>query len=228
MKELSTLDQLFSTRIFRIPDYQRGFAWQKKQLIDFWEDILNLDDERLHYTGVITIKLVAKEKWQEWNDEKWLIESRGTFPCFVVDGQQRLTTISILLKSLSDIILETRKGEPKKEDEIYLGSYSLKEINEKYISIAQPPNHLVRAYKFGYEFDNPSFKFLRHKIFGEPNSGTIKETFYTLNLENAHNFFKENLAILFREKGEAGLQSVFNRVTQKLMFNVYEIEDEFD
>src|SRR5690606_10766297 len=70
--------------------------------------------------------------------------------------------------------------------------------------------------------------FLRHKIFGEPNSGTIKETFYTLNLENAHNFFKENLAILFREKGEAGLQSVFNRVTQKLMFNVYEIEDEFD
>lgn len=39
--------------IFRIPDYQRGYAWQKQQLNDFWEDLINLNSSRKHYTGLI-------------------------------------------------------------------------------------------------------------------------------------------------------------------------------
>ena len=48
MKELQTLQQIFQHRIFRIPDYQRGYAWGEKQWIDFWEDLVNLDTERFH------------------------------------------------------------------------------------------------------------------------------------------------------------------------------------
>ena len=63
-------------------------------------------------------------------------------------------------------------------------------IKETYITVEKPPNFIIKTYKFGYEIDNPSFQFLRHKIFLEPNNGTIQETFYTLNLENSKNFFK--------------------------------------
>ena len=54
---LNTLS-LFKEKIFRIPDYQRGYAWQKSQLKDFWEDLINLSGNRSHYTGVLTLKEV--------------------------------------------------------------------------------------------------------------------------------------------------------------------------
>jgi uncharacterized protein with ParB-like and HNH nuclease domain len=50
--EPRSLDSLFKEKIFRIPDYQRGYAWQHEQLKDFWEDLVNLADGRSHYTGV--------------------------------------------------------------------------------------------------------------------------------------------------------------------------------
>lgn len=46
MNELQSLSQIFNKRIFRIPDYQRGYAWQGQQLRDFWEDIVNLQSDR--------------------------------------------------------------------------------------------------------------------------------------------------------------------------------------
>lgn len=62
MKELQSVDDVFNKRIFRIPDYQRGYAWLDKQLIDFWDDIISLDGSRYHYTGVLSIKEVPEEE----------------------------------------------------------------------------------------------------------------------------------------------------------------------
>lgn len=43
--DLKSLSEIFSgNNLFRIPDYQRGYAWQDKQLIEFWDDIRNLKD----------------------------------------------------------------------------------------------------------------------------------------------------------------------------------------
>ncbi|MDD3358443.1 MAG: DUF262 domain-containing protein [Parabacteroides sp.] len=33
------LSELFNNKIFRIPDYQRGYAWSEKQLTELWDDI---------------------------------------------------------------------------------------------------------------------------------------------------------------------------------------------
>lgn len=38
MQQLSNLITIFKNKLFRIPDYQRGYAWQIRQLKDFWED----------------------------------------------------------------------------------------------------------------------------------------------------------------------------------------------
>lgn len=54
--EKQTLTKLFSGKTFRIPDYQRGYAWGEKQCQDLIEDIDSLvTDERVrvHYTGTI-------------------------------------------------------------------------------------------------------------------------------------------------------------------------------
>ena len=228
MNVLESLKSIFKDRIFKIPDYQRGYAWTTKQLKDFWEDLINLPLERFHYTGLLSLKKVEKNVWQKWNDELWLIEDRGVRPFHVVDGQQRLTTFVIFIQAISELLKSLPDNIGKKEEDIYLGSFSLKAIKEEYLVVEKPPQFIISTYKFGYEVDNPSFKFLRHRILAEPNSGTIQETFYTLNLENAKNFFKENLESFYNKYGILEVEILFKKLTQNLMFNVYEIGDDFD
>jgi len=228
MQELESLQNIFKDRIFKIPDYQRGYAWTTRQLKDFWEDVVNLPPDRFHYIGLLSLKKLDRQTWSLWNDEKWLIEDRGYKPFHIVDGQQRLTTFVIFIQAISELLKELPENSEKKEEEIYLGSFSLKAIKESYLVIEKPPQFIIKTYKFGYETDNPSFKFLKHRIFLEPNSGSIQETFYTLNLENSKKFFKENIAEFYNEYGLTEIESLFKKLTQNLMFNVYEISDDFD
>lgn len=228
MQELESLQSIFKDRIFKIPDYQRGYAWTARQLKDFWEDIVNLPPDRYHYTGLLSLKKLEKNDWVRWNDERWLIEDRGYKPFHIVDGQQRLTTFVIFIQAISELLKQLPDNFEKSEEEIYLGSFSLKAIKESYLVVEKPPQFIIKTYKFGYEVDNPSFQFLRHRIFQEPDSGTIQETFYTLNLENAKEFFKENLVNYHEKYGLDEIEILFKKLTRNLMFNVYEISDDFD
>jgi len=230
MKSLESLKSIFKERIFKIPDYQRGYAWQKEQLKDFWEDITNLPKDRYHYTGLLSLKEVPSSEYNNgnWVSERWLINDFGYKPFHVVDGQQRLTTFVIFINEVISLIknLDVNKG--KKLEDIYIGTLSLKRITEEYIYMKMPPSYNLSTYKFGYEVDNPSFKYLKHKILGEPDGGVVTETFYTLNLENSRKFFKENLENYYNEYGLNEVEILFKKVTQNLMFNLHEIEDDFD
>ena len=56
MNNVFTVEKLFGERIFQIPDYQRGYAWEEKpQLSDFIEDIKLLPDGKVRYTGTIVL-----------------------------------------------------------------------------------------------------------------------------------------------------------------------------
>lgn len=228
MKELSSLEDLFNKRLFRIPDYQRGYAWGDSQLIDFWEDLMNLKNGRSHYTGVLSIKPINEEVWKSWNNESWLIQQRNHQPVHIVDGQQRLTTCSILIHCIVKLIENYPEYKKRNDSDIYVSSYSLEEIKKQFIYISQPPTHTIKTYKFGYEEDNPSFLFLKHKIFEEPSGGKIDETFYTLNLENAKSFFTDNLNDLIEKSGIEAINTLFEKLTQRMMFNLYELGDDFD
>lgn len=226
MHELESLKSIFKDRIFKIPDYQRGYAWTNKQLKDFWEDVVNLPVEKFHYTGLLSLKAVDKQSWKDWHEERWLIEDRGFKPFHIVDGQQRLTTFVILIQEIINLF---KSLHPDKNDEdIYIGTFSLKQIKEEYLVVQKPPQFIINTYKFGYETDNPSFKYLRHRILEENDGGSIQETFYTLNLENAKRFFGENLSNYFQEYGIDEIEKMFKKVTQNLMFNLHEIHDDFD
>ena len=65
MHELVSLQNIFKDSIFKIPDYQRGYAWTTRQLKDFWEDVVNLPSDRFHYTGLLSLKKVEKNVWDK-------------------------------------------------------------------------------------------------------------------------------------------------------------------
>jgi len=55
--EARDVDELFAGKIFRVPDYQRNYSWDKKNWEDFWNDIKEgLDTGTEHYWGTITLK----------------------------------------------------------------------------------------------------------------------------------------------------------------------------
>lgn len=230
MQTLDSLKSIFKDRIFKIPDYQRGYAWQERQLKDFWEDIINLPGGRFHYTGQLSLKKIPEKDYEggNWTAERWLIKGQAFKPFHIVDGQQRLATFIIFINEILNLIKAIPANSAKPDSEIYIGTFNLKQIKEEYLVIQEPPQFMFNTYKFGYETDNPSFKYLKHKILGEPGGGDIIETFYTLNLENAKQFFKDNLKNYYDSEGVSGVESLFKKVTQNLMFNLHEIEDDFD
>lgn len=224
--ELKSLSDIFQNKLFRIPDYQRGYAWGKDQLLDFWEDLTNLSEDRYHYTGLLSLKEISKKDTVISENDKWLTDN-GYKLFHVVDGQQRLTTFQILLNEIVTFIKELNSNLTN-EEEILLGTENLKYINEKYLRRRRPPQNFVTTYLFGYETDNPSYEFLKYKIFNEPNSGTLQETFYTKNLMYAKDFFCDVINKLYNSEGIDGIINIFKKLTLNLMFNLHEIEDDYD
>jgi uncharacterized protein with ParB-like and HNH nuclease domain len=227
MDEPKSLDTLFKQKIFRIPDYQRGYAWQHEQIKDFWEDLINLSESRSHYTGVLTLKLIPTIATSD--KEYWLVEDHSYQVYHVVDGQQRLTTFIIFLQAFVDFLkmLPDSKGKP--DADIYLTeNLNVTAVQATYLFKIKPTGDQFRTYKFGYTKDNPSYDYLRFQILGEEGGGAIQETFYTLNLSIAKQYFTEQLRELHQQEGFEGLQRTYKKLTKRFLFNEYVIKDEFD
>ena len=222
MNDLLSLQKLFNETIFRIPDYQRGYSWSNQQLEEFWSDLTSLLPFQEHYTGMISLKKLEPNSIinsvDKWNEEKWLVNS-GFTVYEIVDGQQRLTTLIILINEIVSYCKEKNIEE--------LNSTLLSEIVDKYLYKTKP-NNIIRTYKFGYEEDNHSYQYFRHVILGEPNNGTIEETFYTLNLYNAKKFFKNRIENYVEQYGIQKLEEIYRKITLQLKFNLYDIKDDFN
>lgn len=89
-----SIQQLFSNRVFHVPDYQRGYAWEAPQRTDFLEDLEILAPDKDHYTGTVVLHQTGGSR--PLVDE----EGRAYQPFDVVDGQQRLTTVVLLLDAI--------------------------------------------------------------------------------------------------------------------------------
>ncbi|MGL2418103.1 DUF262 domain-containing protein [Helicobacter pylori] len=96
--ELLNLDGVVEKGVFEIPSYQRGYAWQKRQLKDFWNDLEHVSKlgDKFHYMHSLTLR----ESENELEDSAFEI----------IDGQQRLATSLILLGILAKI---TQNKDPK-------------------------------------------------------------------------------------------------------------------
>lgn len=89
---LLTLPEIFRDNFFYVPDYQRGYAWSDSNVDDLLQDILHLmrvpDTQINHYTGTLVLTKPKEEQ---------------RIPRFgLVDGQQRMTTLVILMRCIAE------------------------------------------------------------------------------------------------------------------------------
>ena len=209
---LQSLSEIFNNRFFRIPDYQRGYAWGNKQLNDFWRDIETLEIGRFHYTGVITVENVCREEAVNlWNDDLWLYD-KGFKSYYIIDGQQRFLTSMILIKIILDIFDDNEEINYSKKVSLIERYFFQK--SEKY-----------ESFIFGYTNDESSDIFFKSNILKKNIIHTpIEETLYSANMKNARDFFIKKVS----EKTKEELQIITRKLTNYFRFNFYEIDDELD
>lgn len=89
---------LEGSKQFVIPIYQRTYEWKREQCSQFWDDILSIGgspEPKPHFFG--SIVYMDPEEPQNIGDLQEIL---------VIDGQQRLTTLSLLISALSRVIQE--------------------------------------------------------------------------------------------------------------------------
>lgn len=203
---MDRLANLFNNTLFRVPDYQRGYAWERSQLDDFWKDLTWLRSGQLHYTGMLTLRAVAAPRGD--------VPEGGPHRVFhVVDGQQRLTTICILLRKLI-----ARSGQ-------LLAGQPLAIVSYTYLA-ASLAGRSVEV--FGYEAP-AKMEFLRRLndlavVAGKANVEIVPRNIYEVNLVNASDFFDTCLQGMTQPQ----IDDVFVRLTQQLVFDVHEVKSSFD
>lgn len=161
----TTLNKLLNTsRQFIVPIFQRNYSWQKSQYEQLWFDILHASkfkEKQNHFIGSIVYIDMGTPAGRPQQ-------------LLLIDGQQRLTTISILLCAIKDYVqkfnLETKLINLAKiknqflynSDEIDEDRYKLllnvqdketyiKLIDNTIFTVNKPATNIIKCYEFFYE-----------------------------------------------------------------------------
>ncbi|QQW74055.1 DUF262 domain-containing protein [Helicobacter pylori] len=154
--ELLDLDGVIEKGVFEIPSYQRGYAWQIRQLKDFWNDLEHVSKlgDKFHYMHSLTLRGLENE----------LEDSAFE----IIDGQQRLATSLILLGLLAKI---TQNKDPKYSliNLEPILSYKYYGLNEAFRAIMGEEKDL-EAFKTSFYAKNliDAYAFFKEKISDTP------------------------------------------------------------
>lgn len=84
---------------YEVPKYQRDYSWDKEQWSDLWYDLMQMIEEKdSHYMGYLVLQTADDKNYQ------------------IIDGQQRLTTLCVLILAVVDTLLKLPGTDKEKED----------------------------------------------------------------------------------------------------------------
>ncbi|GAA7939971.1 DUF262 domain-containing protein [Helicobacter pylori] len=154
--ELLDLDGVIEKGVFEIPSYQRGHAWQERQLKDFWNDLEHVSKlgNQFHYMHSLTLRELENEF------------ENSAFE--IIDGQQRLATSLILL----GLLAKTTQNKDPKYSLINLEpilSYKYYGLSEAFRAITEEEKDL-EAFKTSFYAKNliEAYEFFQEKISDTP------------------------------------------------------------
>jgi uncharacterized protein with ParB-like and HNH nuclease domain len=201
--EYLTLDDLLKKRFFEIPNYQRTYSWVKKQRDDLFDDIKKIltwkDKERHHFMATIVCLDKPKESKEVGTD---------LFNKFdIVDGQQRITTLIILLKAISKSLA---KGTVEEKEQSKIINELMVKIDKRIILLQtnHDNNQIFRNYlEKGEKPDKKSIKtFTDQNLFDafEECENFVKPFQYKPGLLKLLSIIKNRLGFIFYVLKDSG------------------------
>lgn len=127
--EIKGIGKLIKENNFKVPIYQRPFAWREKQIEELLSDIKESINEEEYFLG--TIVLTKKEE-----------ENRLE----IVDGQQRIATITIFFAAFKTYLTDDKNSSSKIQED-YLSEYNIRE-KEKIpkLELSRQDNNFFREF----------------------------------------------------------------------------------
>ena len=204
MSELPNIQQLFTARVFRIPDYQRSYSWEKSQWQDLLDDLEVLPEGKDHFTGTIVL--------QHQEGPGAIDRSGEAYDSFdVVDGQQRLATLIILLGAIRD----SARG---------AGLHDLATgIDGRFIRLIDRAGQQTSKVTFS---DGSQPYFERLVVLEEPGPGGPSMP-GERRLRDAVSFYRDALDNRRADDGDSfpeRLEDLHSKVAHRLRVNIYEVE----
>ena len=208
----TTLNKLLNTsRQFIVPIFQRNYSWQKSQYEQLWFDILRASkfkEKQNHFIGSIVYIDMGTPAGRPQQ-------------LLLIDGQQRLTTISILLCAIKDYVqkfnLETKLINLAKiknqflynSDEIDEDRYKLllnvqdketyiKLIDNTIFTVNKPATNIIKCYEFFYEHIEDFIK--QHGQIDEIYAGIFKLSLVSISLDKD----SDNPQMIFESMNSTG------------------------
>jgi len=194
------LQDLFGGKVFKIPNYQRGYSWELEQLNDLISDLELVTDKR-HYTGTIVIKK-TKEQINAYGESFDRYE--------IVDGQQRITTLVLFLNEIARELKALASTDKTAEDILRI--------------FVKKEGEQGAVYKI--ELDEHNDPFFKEKII--ENRFSESKTKSHSRLQYAKEFIAKYLGdkrkALPEEKYRQFLLELKDKITRRIGFTLYEVE----
>ncbi len=197
----STVNDFFALTgtIFSIPVYQRNYTWEEENCEKLLQDIISISqNKKTHFMGSITYIL------HHIDDEKSL---RQLQEFVIIDGQQRITTIMLLLKAIETKI---PNEEIKKEidgllnlSEQKLRLKPIKSDKEAFDLVMQNRSHEIQ----GVSHIRNNYKFFTKELDNYISKG------YRIDIEEIYGaFLRLKIVAIGLELGEDDPQVVFESI----------------
>lgn len=206
-----TFSDVLNKRLLVVPDYQRPYAWEERQLRELWDDLDLMGEGAKHYTGTLVIKEQLTE--HETDTGEALVE------CDVVDGQQRATTCLILIDQLRRAFDElAQSGDSRAADRAAMlqRTYGLVPLG----GVQQPRLRLAKDFN----------DYWTKCVLGDDQQmrGQLRDP--ELRLSDAAAFFSARIDELCADTSSElafdRLKELQRRITNGMRFLVYEVEPE--
>ncbi len=195
----STINEFFALpgTIFSIPAYQRNYTWEEENCEKLLQDIINISqNKKTHFMGSITYILHLID------DEKSL---RQLQEFVIIDGQQRVTTIMLLLKAIETKI--QNEGIKKEIDNLLnlsgqkLRLKPIKSDKEAFDLVMQNRSHEIQ----GVSHIRNNYKFFTKELDNYISKGYRIEEIYGA-------FLRLKIVAIGLELGEDDPQVVFESI----------------
>ena len=194
-----TFAKLLNGRLFNIPDYQRAYSWTSRERKDLFEDIKNLQGEDAsHFMAVIVC--LRKEKITLGTHEFYKLD--------IVDGQQRLTTLIILLNAIK-LALNCEDADEE---------LTARELKEILVKVGGDNLLLLQT---NHDTSHHFADFIRNGKSEDPEKGkTLADRELLAAIADCKKFVKD-----WVENGQA-LTLLVGHIKNRLSFILHEISDE--
>ncbi len=197
----TSLEQLLRTRRFIVPIYQRQFSWTEEEASALWHDIEK--NKPPYFLGVLVLQKTDK------ND---------TFQ--VVDGQQRLATLLLLIRSAVEAL-----GIDDDDAKLIRHDY----INQKRVGEKESELVLVLNERDKYNFSSLIDEVTHFAPLLSPRDRKINQRPASpAKLNSVKDFFLDRFKELMNEKGREGIIEFITKTVLAITFIEVQLENDND